>query len=65
MGASILRLPDVIKKTALSRSVIYDMIAKGLFPKQVKLTKRSSGWLQSEIDQWINDRIAERDSEAA
>jgi len=63
MGASILRLPDVIKKTALSRSEIYDMIAKGLFPKQIKLTTRSSGWIQSEVEQWVDDRVAERDSE--
>ena len=26
---------------------------------------RSSGWLESEIDNWINERIAERDSEVA
>jgi prophage regulatory protein len=65
MGASILRLPDVIKKTALSRSAIYGMIAKGLFPKQIKLTARSSGWIQSEVDQWVDDRVAERDSEVA
>jgi len=65
MGASILRLPDVIKKTALSRSAIYDMIAKGLFPKQIKLTTRSSGWIQSEVEQWVDDRVAERDSEVA
>jgi len=65
MGASILRLPDVIKITALSRSAIYDLISKGKFPKQIKLTSRSSGWIESEINQWLNDRIAERDSEAA
>lgn len=65
MGASIIRLPSVIKLTGLSRSAIYDMIAKGDFPKQIKLTTRSSGWLQSEVDQWINDRIAERDAGVA
>lgn len=65
MGASILRLPDVIKLTGLSRSAIYDLISKGLFPKQIKLTSRSSGWLQSECEQWLNDRIAERDAGAA
>jgi len=65
MGAPILRLPDVIKATALSRSAIYDLIAKGKFPKQIKLTSRSSGWVSSEVEQWVDDRIAERDSEAA
>jgi len=65
MGASILRLPDVIKITALSRSAIYDLIAKGKFPKQIKLTSRSSGWIESEINQWLDDRIAERDAGVA
>jgi len=65
MGASILRLPDVIKETKLSRSAIYDLISKGNFPKQIKLTQRSSGWISSEVSAWIDERIAERDSEVA
>ena len=65
MGASILRLPSVIKLTGLSRSAIYDMIAKGDFPKQIKLTSRSSGWIETEVQSWIESRIAERDSEVA
>jgi len=62
MGASILRLPDVIKVTGLSRSAIYDQIAAGRFPKQIKLTSRSSGWVESEVLSWLDDRIAERDA---
>jgi len=62
---SIIRLPQVIQKTGLSRSSIYAAIANGKFPKQIKLTKRSSGWLESEVDSWISSRVAERDSEAA
>ncbi len=62
MGTSILRLPEVIKLTGLSRSAIYDLIAKKLFPKQIKLTTRSSGWIKSEVEQWICDRIADRDA---
>jgi prophage regulatory protein len=64
MGA-IIRLPQVIQKTGLSRSSIYASIAEGKFPAQIKLTKRSSGWLESEIDQWISDRVADRDRECA
>ena len=33
--------------------------------KQIKLGVRSSSWLESEIDDWIKERIAERDSEVA
>ena len=65
MGASILRLPEVIKITGLSRSAIYDQIAAGRFPKQIKLTSRSSGWVESEVSSWLDSLIAKRDSEAA
>lgn len=65
MGASILRLPEIKKITGLSRSAIYDLISQGKFPKQIKLTSRSSGWIESEINQWLDDRIAERDAKAA
>jgi len=65
MGASILRLPAIRKITGLSRSAIYDLISQGKFPKQIKLTSRSSGWIESEVNQWLDDRIAERDAKVA
>ena len=65
MGATILRLPEVIIKTALCRSTIYALIKKGKFPKQIKLTQSLSVWIESEINQWLDDRIAERDNRAA
>jgi len=61
----IIRLPQVIQKTGLSRSSIYSATADKAFPAQLKLTQRSSGWLESEVDQWISDRVADRDSEVA
>lgn len=43
--------------TGLSRSTIYAGIAKGNFPKQVKLTgARSVGWYENAIAQWIESR---------
>jgi len=64
MGAIvIIRLNDVKKMTGLSRSTIYDLISKGQFPRQIKLTKKSSGWILHETQQWIDDRIAARDAE--
>jgi prophage regulatory protein len=55
----ILRLPDVESKTGLACSSIYLMIANNLFPSPIKLGKRSVGWLENEIDQWIEERIKE------
>ena len=64
MSAVILRLPEVKKTTGLSRSGIYQLIALGAFPKQIKLGVRSSGWIESEVLEWIDEKIADRDSTA-
>ena len=53
----ILRLADVKVRTGLSRSSIYLNISKGHFPKHISLGARSVGWLESEIDAWIQSRI--------
>jgi len=53
----ILRLPAVQEKTGRPRSSIYFMISKGAFPKPIKLGKRSVGWIESEVDYWIEQCI--------
>ncbi|HMM57268.1 MAG TPA: AlpA family transcriptional regulator [Rudaea sp.] len=53
----MLRLPEVIRKTALSRSQIYRLIDFGEFPKQVPLCERAVGWIEEEIDLWLQGRI--------
>lgn len=45
-----LRLPEVIKRTGLSKTEIYRRIAIGQFPKQVKLSRRVVVWPTAEID---------------
>jgi prophage regulatory protein len=62
LGTSrILRLSAVIDRTGLKRSTIYEHIAAGTFPKPIRLTLKSVGWVESEIDDWINKRIEQRD----
>lgn len=61
MYQDVLRLPELTRKTGLSRSTIYSMIKEGNFPKQIKLGKRSSGWVMAEIEQWIDQRVSARD----
>jgi len=53
----ILRLPEVKARTGLSRSTIYLRIAEGDFPRSVSLGGRAVGWLESDIDQWLADKI--------
>jgi prophage regulatory protein len=54
----IIRLRQAILKTGLSRSTIYTLIKLGDFPKQIQLSPRTMGFLESEIDEWIAGRIA-------
>jgi prophage regulatory protein len=54
----ILRLPAVKAVTGLSRSTIYKKIAEGTFKKPVSLGARAVGWIESEIDEWLESRIA-------
>jgi len=66
MSQVILRLPIVKARTGLSRSTIYERIADGQFPKPISLGARAVGWLESELDSWVQARIeASRKSDAS
>ena len=60
----IVRLPDVMARTGLSRSTIYVRVGKGSFPKSVHLGARAVGWIEAEVDEWIRRQIAESRGEA-
>ncbi len=53
----LLRLRDVIKMTSLSRTTIYNNMAKGKFPKNIHLGPKISVWIEREIQEWINSQI--------
>lgn len=55
-GISLLRLPIIIQRTGFSRSYIYLSIARGDFPRPIKIG-RMSGWVSREIDNWIVEKI--------
>ena len=56
----ILRLPEVMERVGLSRASVYTYIAAGNFPKQMSLGPNTVGWLESEIEAWIAQRISTR-----
>jgi prophage regulatory protein len=56
----IIRLPQAVQKTGLSRSTIYLLLARGEFPKKIQLSPRSIGFLESEVDAWIAGKVANR-----
>lgn len=55
----LLRINEVLNRTGLSRSEVYRRMALGQFPRRVKLGARSVGWVQSEIQEFIEQRIRE------
>lgn len=59
MSHTILRLPDVKVRTGLSRSTIYLGMGVGSFPKSVKVGRRAVGWIESEVDAWLEEHIQE------
>jgi len=56
----LIKLKEVIEKTSLGRSTIYELMTKGTFPKQVSLGAKSVAWLESEVDNWIEEKVSER-----
>jgi prophage regulatory protein len=57
MTHTILRLPAVKTSTGLSRSTIYLRVSQGTFPRPVSLGGRAVGWLEAEIQEWLQRRI--------
>ena len=55
---TILRLPAVKARTGLSRTSIYNGVKQGTFPHHIELGPRAVGWVSTDIDGWIADRIA-------
>lgn len=58
----LLRLPEVLDRTGLSRSTLY---ADSTFPKPVKIGERAVAWVEDEIKDWVDARIAQREEIAA
>lgn len=56
----ILRIRDVMAVTGLAKPTIYLHIKQGTFPKQIKLGVRASGWVASEVQTWIAERVSAR-----
>lgn len=53
---TILRIDVVLRRSGLKRTMLYDLIAKGQFPKQVPLGARAVGWYEDEVDEWVRNR---------
>jgi prophage regulatory protein len=52
----LLNLKDVLLRTKLSKSTIYQLIKDNAFPKPIKITTRRVAWLTHEVDCWVSAR---------
>ncbi|EHH7740659.1 MULTISPECIES: helix-turn-helix transcriptional regulator [Enterobacteriaceae] len=62
MSQSLIRLSEVQKRTGYSKAWIYRLLKEKRFPQSVKIGSRSIAFVESEVDEWINQRIEERDA---
>ncbi|MCG3730647.1 AlpA family transcriptional regulator [Vibrio cincinnatiensis] len=58
-----LRLKDVMSLTGLGRSTIYKFMDDEVFPKTIPLGGRAVAWVESEIEEWMEQRLALRDNQ--
>ncbi len=60
----LIRLPEVLTRTGLSRPSIYRSMSAGQFPKSTRFG-RATFWASHEVDGWIRSRLSERVESAA
>ena len=60
----ILRIRDVTITTGLSRTTLWRLERRGDFPRRILLSPNSTGWIESEIEQWIESRPRKQSSES-
>lgn len=60
MGHRIIRIADVLDKTGFSRTTVYRMMDKFDFPRPIALGGQAVGWVESEIDRWIEEQMDKR-----
>jgi len=57
LPSRLLRKAQVIERTGLGKSTIYERIKRNAFPVPVKLGISAVGWLENEIEEWIASQV--------
>ncbi|MGI8489995.1 AlpA family transcriptional regulator [Pectobacterium sp. S5] len=65
MSNNLIRLPEVQRRTGYSKAWLYRLMKEQRFPAAIKIGSRSIAFIESEIDEWIAQRIAESRGEVA
>ena len=62
---TLIRLPEVLRRTGMTRSSLYRAVSRGEFPRPVKLTERCTAWPDSIVDAWIQKRLTTSEAQGA
>ena len=52
----LMKLPEVLHVTALSRSTVYRKMSSGDFPPQVRVGQRAVAWRERDVVEWLESR---------
>ncbi|MHB1643521.1 MAG: helix-turn-helix transcriptional regulator [Acidithiobacillus sp.] len=52
----IIRFPEVVDITGLSKATLYRMLREGQFVPRVQISERNVGFRQSEVAKWVESR---------
>jgi prophage regulatory protein len=59
----LIRFPEVQRRVSLGKVAVWRLRREGRFPQPVRLGSRIA-FIESEIDQWLEERVRERDQRA-
>ncbi len=59
MSQSLIRFSEVQKRTGYSKAWLYRLMSQQRFPAAIKIGTRSIAFVESEVDEWIANKIAE------
>ncbi len=57
----LLRLPEILRRVPYSEAHIWRLERDGKFPRRARLGANRVVWVETEIDEWLSSKIAERD----
>jgi prophage regulatory protein len=57
--SKVLRCPEVVDRTGISRATIYRLMDEGKFPRSHQLSPGAVGWSEAEIEAWITARLSD------
>lgn len=57
MALAILRPAEAARRCGISRSQLYNLRTAGDFPRAVHITRNAVGFLESDVDEWIRNKV--------